>query len=157
MACAQVTNPSSPVGAAGRHMSRRRANAKSGPALQQRDERGYGMIGTNINHLRTQSGISLSELAERAGISKSYLSSIERNLKRNPSIQVIEKIALVLNVDLKTLLEVNLPDPEAKEKQDEEWHAFVEALRQAGIEKDNVQDYKILIEFIKWYRERKQG
>ena len=115
------------------------------------------MIGTNINHFRTQSGISLSELAERAGISKSYLSSIERNLKQNPSIQVIEKIALVLNVDLKTLLQVNLPDPEAKETPDEEWYAFVEALRQAGIEKDNVQDYKILIEFIKWYQERKQG
>jgi len=138
-------------------MSGRKMNGKSGTALEHRSEQGRGMIGTNINHFRTQSGISLSELAERAGISKSYLSSIERNLKRNPSIQVIEKIALVLNVDLKTLLEVNLPDPEAKEKQDEEWHAFVEALRQAGIEKDNVQDYKILIEFIKWYRKRKQG
>lgn len=115
------------------------------------------MIGTNINHFRTQSGITLSELAERAGISKSYLSSIERNLKQNPSIQVIEKIALVLNVDLKTLLQVNLPNPETEQAHDGEWHDFVEALRQAGIEKDNVQDYKILIEFIKWYQERKQG
>jgi XRE family transcriptional regulator of biofilm formation len=138
-------------------MSGGRGNGKSGAAAQLRHDKGRGMIGTNINHFRTQSGISLSELAERAGISKSYLSSIERNLKKNPSIQVIEKIALVLNVDLKTLLQVNLPDPEAKETPDEEWYAFVEALRQAGIEKDNVQDYKILIEFIKWYQERKQG
>ena len=112
------------------------------------------MIGTNINRIRTRSGISLSELAERAGISKSYLSGIERNLKQNPSIQVIEKIALVLNVDLKTLLQVNLPDPERRAAPDEEWTAFVEALRQAGIEKGDISDYKILIAFLKWYHEK---
>lgn len=155
MACAETSENS--VCAAERRMNDGRMSGMSRRKAPPRNKRGLAMIGTNINHFRTQSGITLSELAERAGISKSYLSSIERNLKQNPSIQVIEKIALVLNVDLKTLLQVNLPNPETEQAHDGEWHDFVEALRQAGIEKDNVQDYKILIEFIKWYQERKQG
>ena len=57
------------------------------------------MIGKNIYKLRTQRGLTLSELAERAVISKSYLSNIERNLNANPSIYVLEQIAEALQVD----------------------------------------------------------
>lgn len=110
------------------------------------------MIGKNIQRLRTMNGITLSELAERAGISKSYLSSIERNVKQNPSIQVMEKIAFVLNVDLKALLRID-GDPE-KQQLEKEWLDFVDELRSNGIEKHQVHDYRILIEFIKWHRKR---
>lgn len=113
------------------------------------------MIGTNINRIRTRSGITLSELADRAGISKSYLSSIERNLKQNPSIQVIERIALVLRVDLKTLLQVNMPDLERQAGESGEQHALPGMLQDAGIENGDMQDYQILIEFIQWYREKR--
>ena len=58
------------------------------------------MIGNNIYRIRKQRGLTLSELAKKALISKSYLSNIERNLNKNPSIQVMEKIAAVLHVDL---------------------------------------------------------
>ena len=40
------------------------------------------MIGENISTIRKNRGYTLSELAEQAHISKSYLSNIERNLKR---------------------------------------------------------------------------
>ncbi|MGX2961370.1 helix-turn-helix domain-containing protein [Peribacillus sp. JNUCC 23] len=43
--------------------------------------------------IRKQRGLTLSELAEKAFISKLYLSNIERSLNKNPSIQVLEKIA----------------------------------------------------------------
>ncbi|MBD2798676.1 helix-turn-helix transcriptional regulator, partial [Xenorhabdus sp. 18] len=47
------------------------------------------MIGERIKRLRLQKGISLTELAEKAGVAKSYISSIERNLQKNPSIQFL--------------------------------------------------------------------
>ena len=49
--------------------------------------------------------MSLSELAERAGIAKSYLSSIERNIQSNPSIQFLEKISSVLDIPVNSLLQ----------------------------------------------------
>ncbi len=49
------------------------------------------LIGQRIKQYRKEKGYSLSELAEKAGVAKSYLSSIERNLQTNPSIQFLEK------------------------------------------------------------------
>lgn len=65
------------------------------------------MIGKNIAELRKRRGFTLTQLAERANMSKSYLSNIERDLNRNPSLEVMKKIGAVLNVDLLTLLNTN--------------------------------------------------
>lgn len=108
------------------------------------------MIGNNISMIRKQRGFTLSELSERTGISKSYLSNIERNLKQNPSIHVMERIAAVLNVDLKTLLLI-ATEAEIKRSLDQEWMDFVSELKQSGIDKENVHEYKIVIEFMKWH------
>jgi XRE family transcriptional regulator, master regulator for biofilm formation len=111
------------------------------------------MIGKNIYEIRKRRGLTLTELAERAGIAKSYLSNIERNLNQNPSINVIEKIASVLEVDLKELLGTS----DRKEPQlDSEWVEFVKELRDSGVEKDQIQEYKMLLDFIKW-QNTKQG
>lgn len=110
------------------------------------------MIGKNIYELRRNRGLSLSELSERSGISKSYLSNIERDIHKNPSIQILEKISDVLNVDLMNLLvpgftsENFIPDKELYE--------FVTELKKTGIEKENIQEYKQLIDFIKWQNEK---
>ncbi|MEI4828887.1 helix-turn-helix transcriptional regulator [Bacillus sp. FJAT-53711] len=107
------------------------------------------MIGKNIYQFRKNRGLTLSELAERAGISKSYLSNIERNINQNPSIQVMEKIALVLEVDLNTLLETKT-NVEKKQQIEREWIEFVYELKKAGVDKEELREYKILIDFIKW-------
>ena len=44
------------------------------------------MIGERIKQLRLEKGYSITELAEVSGVSKSYLSYIERNLQTNPSL-----------------------------------------------------------------------
>jgi XRE family transcriptional regulator, master regulator for biofilm formation len=106
------------------------------------------MIGKNIYQLRKKRKLTLSELADRANISKSYLSNIERNLNQNPSIQVMEKIANVLDVDLKILLE-NASDSE-KQQLEKEWLDFVHELKESGGDKDQINEYRTLIEFIKW-------
>ena len=109
------------------------------------------MIGKNIYEIRKKKGLSLSELAERANISKSYLSNIERNLNWNPSIHVMEKIARVLNVDLKKLLKTGNTNEE--QLPDKEWLDLANELKESGIDKEQLQEYKTLIEFIKWHNQ----
>ena len=111
------------------------------------------MIGDNMHKLRNQRGLTLSELAKRAKISKSYLSNIERNLNKNPSIQVIEKIVGVLEVDLSTLL--NSEIEEVAPLVEEEWIHFIHELKESGIKIEDVRDNLVLIEFIKWRLENK--
>lgn len=110
------------------------------------------MIGPKISEIRKKRGFTLSELAKRAGISKSYLSNIERNLNRNPSIHVIKKISHVLDVDLQILLK---PEKNIEEQQlpDQDWIDLANQLRLSGIEKEQLQEYKTLIEFIKWQKQ----
>ncbi|WP_077214393.1 helix-turn-helix domain-containing protein [Bacillus dakarensis] len=113
------------------------------------------MIGKNIYRIRKQRGLTLSELAERAAISKSYLSNIERSLNKNPSIQVLEKISGVLQVDLQLLLNPNADITEPTPSIDKEWLKLINELKERGVDKKTVQDYKILLEFIKWQQENK--
>mgnify|MGYP003446257930 FL=1 len=62
------------------------------------------MIGMRVKKIREQKNMTMSELAEKAGVAKSYLSSLERNLQKNPTIQFLEKVAAVLNVPVDSLL-----------------------------------------------------
>ncbi|MFC7061716.1 helix-turn-helix domain-containing protein [Halobacillus seohaensis] len=111
------------------------------------------MIGDNIYNIRKEKRLSLSELAKQAKVSKSNLSNIERNLNTNPSITLIRKIADVLDVDLFLLLK---SEPKIGEKQipEDEWIQFVNDLKESGVEKGQLQEYKRLIEFINWQNEQ---
>lgn len=70
------------------------------------------MIGSRIRELRTKQKLSLSELAKRAGVVKSYLSTIERGIASNPTIEVVNKIARALSVDQEVLLNFEKPHQE---------------------------------------------
>ncbi|ADU29906.1 helix-turn-helix domain-containing protein [Evansella cellulosilytica] len=61
------------------------------------------MIGEIIRKKRKERGISLSELSRMTGVSKSYLSYIERGMKKNPSIEVIKRIFHSLNLPITML------------------------------------------------------
>jgi XRE family transcriptional regulator, master regulator for biofilm formation len=113
------------------------------------------MIGKNIYELRKKRGLTLSELAERAVISKSYLSNIERNSNANPSIYVLEQIAGALQVDLQELLKSESELEAAGSLIEKEWLDFIHELKENGIRKENIQNYKVLVEFIKWHQENK--
>lgn len=111
------------------------------------------MIGKTIATLRKQKGLTLTELAERSSISKSYLSNIERDLNQNPSLQIMSKIAKVLEIDVKTLLKSEIQS-EPQPFLDKEWLSFVHELRDTGINKETLKDYKTILEFIKWQNQR---
>lgn len=61
------------------------------------DRGNYGPIGPRIRELRKARGWSLSDLAERAGISRSYLFRIERG-KSSPTYTKIQALAEALGV-----------------------------------------------------------
>ncbi len=65
------------------------------------------MLGTYIRNIRKSKNISLSQLALRTNLSKSYLSYIERNIQTNPSIGVFMRIAEALDTDIKKLIEAS--------------------------------------------------
>ncbi|AND41927.1 helix-turn-helix protein [Cytobacillus firmus] len=115
------------------------------------------MIGKNIYEIRRRRGLTLTELADRAGIAKSYLSNIERNLNKNPSVNVMEKLALVLDVELKELLNTEKPNESQTDQLDKEWVEFVNELKHSGIDKGQIQEYKTLLEFIKWQNKQDIG
>jgi XRE family transcriptional regulator, master regulator for biofilm formation len=101
------------------------------------------MIGDRVKQLRLERKLSLSELALKAGVAKSYLSSLERNLQTNPSIQFLEKIATVLGVPVDTII---LEHPN-KEDLDSEWMKLVQEAMQSGVSKEQFKEF---LEYSKW-------
>ena len=107
------------------------------------------MIGERVKKLREEKKMSMTELAERAGVAKSYLSSLERNLQTNPSIQFLEKIAGVLGVPVDVLLFDELK----RDTLDSEWIKIVEEAMKSGVSK---QQFREFIEFNKWKISREE-
>lgn len=61
-------------------------------------------VGANLRRAREEPGISQEELADRAGLHRTYVSGVERGV-RNPTVIVLEKIAKALKVKSSSLLE----------------------------------------------------
>lgn len=63
------------------------------------------MVGDKIKKQRENQNLSLRKLAIKSNISPSYLYYIETGISKNPSINVIQKIANALGVEVVTLLD----------------------------------------------------
>lgn len=87
--------------------------------------------------------MSLTELAEQAGVAKSYLSSLERNLQSNPSIQFLEKISAVLGVSVDYFI---IENPNT-DQLDSDWINLVKEAMNSGVTKEQFREY---LEFNKW-------
>lgn len=113
------------------------------------------MIGERIKKLRYAKGYSITELAESANISKSYLSYIERNLNKNPSIHFLMKLAKPLDVSMEYLLTgMNQTDhnmnSNGKDLLDKEWQIIIETAIKEGMNKDDFREYINFIKFKNW-------
>lgn len=73
----------------------------SGDALRRR-------IGEAVRHLRTRAGLSLSDLAERAGVGRSTIHAVESG-QANPSIETLWALAGALGVPFGQLVEPSAP------------------------------------------------
>ncbi|OMF35907.1 hypothetical protein BK133_09435 [Paenibacillus sp. FSL H8-0548] len=65
-----------------------------------------GLVGDNIRQLRKIKGLSQEQLAFRAEINASYMGQVERG-EKNPTIDVLSKIAKALQTPLEKLVDVS--------------------------------------------------
>ncbi|TXR49574.1 helix-turn-helix domain-containing protein [Phyllobacterium endophyticum] len=63
----------------------------------------------NLRTLRQAKGLSQEELAHRAGIDRTYISALERNVY-NASIDVVDRLAEALGVEAAELLKRSVRD-----------------------------------------------
>lgn len=62
----------------------------------------YEKVGNNIHKFRKEKNMTLEELAFESDVNKNYLSDLERGT-RNPTIMILERIAIALEVEIKEL------------------------------------------------------
>jgi transcriptional regulator with XRE-family HTH domain len=88
-----------------------------------------GQLGGRVRELREQKGLSLSELARQTGVSKGYLSQIERGDAINPSAQALYRIASVLGTSVAALLGMPVGGAETEVVISDSLRAFAESNR----------------------------
>jgi len=55
------------------------------------------MYNNNMKNMRIKKGISLTMLSTATGISMGYLSHLESGTRKNPSVEMMDRIAKFLN------------------------------------------------------------
>lgn len=66
-------------------------------------------IGREIRRLRQEKGLNITELAEKIGVSRSYLSQIELESVKSPTIDTAKKIANALGISVSELINEKEP------------------------------------------------
>ncbi|MBQ6447663.1 MAG: helix-turn-helix domain-containing protein [Bacillus sp. (in: Bacteria)] len=102
------------------------------------------LVGAKIKKLRLKRGFSINELSDKSGVSKSYLSYIERGIQKNPSLQVLTKLAYTLDTNVEELLDNH---NSAIDGIDEDWISLVEEAIEDGITKE---DFAGILEYVKF-------
>jgi transcriptional regulator with XRE-family HTH domain len=69
-----------------------------------REEPATALFGKNLRKLRKERGLSQEDLAEKAGLHRTYVGSLERG-ERNPSLLNIVKLSRALDISVTSLLE----------------------------------------------------
>ncbi|HZH58324.1 MAG TPA: helix-turn-helix domain-containing protein [Metabacillus sp.] len=109
------------------------------------------MVGERLRELRLEKGYSISELAELAGVSKSYLSYIERDVQKNPSLQFLRKIALTLEIEVEDLLGSSPAFDHSNEFVfDKEWSKLLHKAIEEGMSKNDFREFRDYLKFRKW-------
>jgi transcriptional regulator with XRE-family HTH domain len=62
-------------------------------------------VGENVRRIREARNWSQDDLSEASGLHRTYISGIERGA-RNPTVEVLSRLAVALEVDTSRLLEI---------------------------------------------------
>ncbi|MGG1911790.1 helix-turn-helix domain-containing protein [Priestia megaterium] len=115
------------------------------------------MIGDRIKELRLQKRYSITRLAEKAQISKSYLSQIEKGSNSNPSLQMLHKIAASLGTSVDYLIDETIEHMEADPHITEEWLELLSRAINQGMTKEDFIEFYQYLSFKKNLQEMKNS
>ena len=62
-------------------------------------------MATVIRQLRERADLTQEQLAKRAKVARSYIALIEAGYKKNPSLEIVKRLARALGVPVTELLE----------------------------------------------------
>ncbi|WP_236634904.1 helix-turn-helix domain-containing protein [Alteribacter lacisalsi] len=108
-----------------------------------------GEVGKRIKKYRLRKGYSISRLAEESGIAKSYISFLERDQRKNPSVETLKKLSGVLNIPLELLM-VDEERESVLEVLDDDWLRLIKEAKESGVSKEEVKNYIRFIQYNKW-------
>lgn len=98
-------------------------------------------VGPRIRALRLERGLTIPQLAEKAGVSAGLLSQLENaeGEKANPNLQTLQKIARALNVTIGDLLGNAIAKSHriVPERVDKGLSEFIAGARKRGMELDD--------------------
>ncbi len=103
-------------------------------------------VGEKIKRLRLERNYSITELSQKAKVSKSYLSYIERGIQENPSLQVLSRLAHNLDTSVEDLMGQQSKRADTVPV-DEEWIGLVDEAIKNGISKE---DFSYYLDFMKF-------
>lgn len=97
-------------------------------------------FGANLKQFRTEKGLSQEELAQKIGVHANHLSRYERDVA-SPSIEVVEKISLALDVSIDRLVFGKESDIEGAVTDKELISLFKKVQLLNDKQKDTVKDF----------------
>lgn len=87
-------------------------------------------VGKRISFFRKQKGMTVNKLANKAGISQSYLRSIELE-EKNPTVEFLTYICDALNISLKDFFDDNIVEEMKDDPLLQELHQLTPQQREA--------------------------
>lgn len=99
-------------------------------------------MGEKIKELRKNAGLTLQDLADRAGLYKSNISDIENEKRFKPNLRTLEKLAEALNCEVGDFFERSIDEGEG----------VTEGLRELLNDEKSLTLLKISEEEIEWMK-----
>jgi XRE family transcriptional regulator of biofilm formation len=113
------------------------------------------MIGDMIKKNRLEKKLSLTKLADQAGVSKAYLFNLENNNQKNPSLDIAQRIAKVLEIDPFVLLSGGTAEIEDLAAETTNHVSIFELQTQIEeLHPNKLEELKNFIEFIMWKKQK---
>lgn len=113
-------------------------------------------LGEALKDARKNLGFTLRQVEDSTGISNAYLSQLENNKIKNPSVNILSKLSSLYRISLKSLLSnANMIDEQDEEKHKEN---FSFAQRIAFKAEDlTEEEKKELLKYLEYIRHRKNN
>lgn len=104
-------------------------------------------IGIKLKNLRTQSGYTMREVADKVGIHFTYVGKIENG--KIPNLEILEKLCNVYGIEMSSLFGDGVEVPKQLQDIGVEWVAFAKEMNKENLTPDEIRK---IVDFIKTIR-----